>query len=201
VKKYVSELAEHVTVALCSGNHDNTGRQVSPDRAPVYKWFIDLGTHRNVISDGATKKLENLIVTTIPYHCSKEQKSVWLDRGFALRRQTGIPWLVLHHVPPKTGSDITGEESEAGEHLAAYRPDYFVSGHDHELPYLVGSSWKLKVGDSTLFAPGQLLRAAFPNHIIFNSQTGESSWNTASATWVREDGLLDHFVLKFPRKP
>jgi Icc-related predicted phosphoesterase len=76
VKKLISELADKVTVALCSGNHDNAGRQVSPDRAPVYKWLVDLAAHRNIVTDGTTKKLEDLIVTTVPYHCSKEQKSV-----------------------------------------------------------------------------------------------------------------------------
>jgi hypothetical protein len=40
-----------------------------------------------------------------------------------------MPWNVLHHVPAKTGSGVSGEESEAAELLAAYRPDYFVSGH------------------------------------------------------------------------
>jgi hypothetical protein len=55
---------------------------VSHDRASVYDWFLDLGQHPNIITDGSTRKLENLIVTTIPYHCSKEEKSIWLDRGF-----------------------------------------------------------------------------------------------------------------------
>ena len=40
-----------------------------------------------------------------------------------------MPWIVLHHVPAKTGSGISGEESEAAELLATYQPDYFVSGH------------------------------------------------------------------------
>src|ERR1700676_4856985 len=77
IRTIVRELADIVPIALCSGNHDNAGRLVSHDRASVYKWFIDLATHPNVITDGSTGKLESLIVTTIPYHCSKEQKSNW----------------------------------------------------------------------------------------------------------------------------
>jgi hypothetical protein len=45
-----------------------------------------------------TQKLVNLIVTAIPCHCSKEEKSIWRDRGSAIRRQTGEAWIVLHHV-------------------------------------------------------------------------------------------------------
>jgi Calcineurin-like phosphoesterase len=113
VTSLIWELADIVPVAVCSGNHDNAGGLVPHNRAPLYKWFIDLGTHPNIITDGVTRKLEDLILTTIPYHCSKEEKSIWLDRGSTIRRQTGQPWMVLHHVPPKTGLGVSGEESEA----------------------------------------------------------------------------------------
>jgi DNA repair exonuclease SbcCD nuclease subunit len=87
ITRFIRKLADLVPVAICSGNHDNAGRLVSHDRASVYEWFIDLGTHRNIITDGSTRKLENLIVTAIPYHCSRQEKSIWLDRGSTIRRQ------------------------------------------------------------------------------------------------------------------
>lgn len=199
IGRLIRELADLVPVAVCSGNHDDTGRVVSHDRAFVYEWFFDLGTHPNVITDGSTRKLENLVVTTVPYHCSRQEKSVWLDRGFTIRRQTGMPWIVLHHVPAKTGSGATGEELEAAELLAAYRPNYFVSGHDHEFPYAFGQCWKRKVDEVSLLNPGQLLKAPYPNYIKLDTESGESSWHTSSETWIPEDGLYDHLVLKFPK--
>jgi hypothetical protein len=36
----------------------------------------------------------------------------WLDRGSTMRRQTGMPWTVLHHVPPQSGPGVSGEKSE-----------------------------------------------------------------------------------------
>jgi Calcineurin-like phosphoesterase len=137
----IRELADLVPVAPCSGNRDNAGRLVSHDRASVYGRFIELGTHPNIITDGSTRKLENLIVTTIPCRCSRQEKAIWLDRGSTIRRQTGMPWIVLHHVPAKTGSEATGEELEAAGLLVAYRPDYFISGHDHAFAYKSGQSW------------------------------------------------------------
>jgi len=199
IGRLTRELADLVPVAVCSGNHDDVGRLVSHDRAFVYEWFVDLGTHPNITTDGSTRKLENLIVTTIPYRCSREEKSIWLDRGFTIRRQTGIPWIVLHHVPAKTGSGVSGEELEAAEILPAYRPDYFVSGHDHALPYAFGQCWNRKADEVCLLNPGQLLSAPFPNHITVNTESGESSWHTASKAWIPEDGLYDHLVLKFPK--
>jgi hypothetical protein len=189
-------LADMVPIALSSGNHDNAGRLVSHDRASVYEWFIALGTHRNIINDCSTRKLENLIVTTVPYHCSRQEKSIWLDRGSTIRNQTGKPWIVLHHVPAKTGSGVSGEESEAVEVLAAYKPDYFVAGHDHAFPYTIGQSWNQKLGKVSLLVPGQLLSAPIPNYIKLDTESGELSWHTTSETWTPEEGLYDHLVLK-----
>jgi hypothetical protein len=140
-----------------------------------------------------------LIVTSIPYHCSKEQKLIWLDRGSTIRRQTGKPWIVLHHVPPKTGSSCSGEESEADRILATYQPDYFASGHDHAFPYTSGQIWNQRLGETRLLVPGQLLRAPFPNYIDLDTESGENSWHTTSETWIPEDGLYDHLVLKLAK--
>jgi hypothetical protein len=43
--------------------------------------------------------------------------------------QPGGRWSFFVTFPPKAG--ISGEELEASELRAAYRPHYFVSGHDH----------------------------------------------------------------------
>jgi hypothetical protein len=42
-------------------------------------------------------------------------------------------------------SNASGEEREAAELLAIYRPEYFVSGHDHAFPYMCGQSWNQAV--------------------------------------------------------
>jgi hypothetical protein len=199
IRILVKQLADIVPVAVCSGNHDNAGRLASHDRASVFDWFIDLGKHPNINTDGSTRKLENLIVTTIPYHCSKGEKSIWFDRGFTIRRQTELLWIVLHHVPAKTGLGVSGEESEASELFVTYRPDYFVSGHDHAFPYTTGQSWNQKIGESRLLVPGQLLKAPFPTHIKLNTESKELSWHTASETWIPEDGLYDHLLLKLEK--
>ena len=89
-----------------------------------------------------------------------------------------MPWIVLHHVPPKTGSSASGEELEAAGLLAAYHPEFFVSGRDHPFPYTSGQSWNQKTGKSRLLVPGQLLSAPFPNHIKLDTESRELSWQT-----------------------
>jgi hypothetical protein len=36
--------------------------------------------------------LKNLIITTVPYHCSKSQKQIWLDRG-SMRTHSSASWI------------------------------------------------------------------------------------------------------------
>jgi hypothetical protein len=51
VTRWIRELAKVTRIALCSGNHDNAGRQITVDRAPVYEWLIDLGKEPRIITD------------------------------------------------------------------------------------------------------------------------------------------------------
>jgi predicted MPP superfamily phosphohydrolase len=132
VSTLVRELAQRTRVAMCSGNHDDTGRLIAADRAPVYEWVARLGDDPKITTDGSTQVIDNLIVTALPYHSSRPEKSIWLDRGRSIRMQRGGQWLVLHHVPPSVGPNDSGEEREAAGILTTYEPDYFLSGHFHQ---------------------------------------------------------------------
>jgi Icc-related predicted phosphoesterase len=189
VSSWIRELAKLSRVAICSGNHDDAGRQIVADRAPVNEWLFALGKERNIITDGVTQTVDDLIVTTVPYHCSKQQKSVWLERGSILRRGRGSSWLVLHHAPPMGFPGSIGEEREAAELLERYRPTYFVSGHSHQFPYLAERSWwtTYAIKGVHLLVPGQLLAAPFPNHIVLDTNSGQARWETSSKEWIAED--------------
>ena len=55
------------------------------------------------------------------------------------------------------------------------------------------------MGHVSLLVPGQLLRASIPNYIKLDSESGELSWHAASETWIPEDGLYDHLVVKLAK--
>jgi len=194
VSGWIKELAKSTRVAICSGNHDDAGRQTCADRAPVYEWLAALGKEPNVITDGATAVVNDLIVTTVPYHSTREQKEVWLERGLSVRKQRGAEWLVLHHVPPLSYPASMGEEREAMELLRRYRPKYFACGHSHQFPYVEGRDWAEEVDGVQVLVPGQLLAAKYPNHII--QDEGASLWQTSSQEWVEEDIWTKFPVIK-----
>jgi predicted phosphodiesterase len=62
VSRWIRELAKVTRVAICSGNHDNAGTQISTDRAPVYEWLCELGKDPRIITDGSTEVLGDLII-------------------------------------------------------------------------------------------------------------------------------------------
>ena len=69
---------------------------------------------------------------------------------------------------------------------------YFVSGHSHQYPYLAGNGWAQTINGVRVLVPGRLLDAAFPNHIVLDTESGEASWQTSSREWIPED-LLARF--------
>lgn len=182
VQSWLSRLSESTNVVTCSGNHDNVGRQIIWDRAPIYEWLAELGQVANIITDGCTRVLDNVIITTVPYHCSIPQKAIWLDRGVSLwKSHPEYKWLVLHHIPPPLRDSPTGEEIEALGLLKTYQPDYLISGHIHDLPYQPGNSWRNNIGETMVITPGQLLGAPIPNHVILEGPSGEGRWVTSIA--------------------
>jgi Icc-related predicted phosphoesterase len=180
VQSWLKCLAEVTRVAICSGNHDNAGKQVTWDRAPVYQWLAELGQVPNIITDGCTRLLDDVIITAVPYECSLLQKAICLDRGASLRRShPEYKWIVLHHVPPPLRDLPMAEEFEALQLLKTYHPDFFLSGHIHDLPHQPGNTWRKNIGETMVIAPGQLLNAPIPNHVILHLLDGEGQWVTS----------------------
>ena len=201
VQRWLRRLASITRGAICSGNHDNTGHQVVRDRAPVYEWLADLGQVPNLITDGCTRVLDNIIITTVPYYCTPAQKAVWLERGASIRNShPGYKWVVIHHVPPPLRQSPMGEEIEAGELLKRYEPDFFIAGHIHDLPYQPGNSWHKQIGRTRVILPGQRLGASFPNHVILDLPSGEGRWMTSRETLIDEADRFDHLIVKTGRR-
>jgi hypothetical protein len=67
------------------------------------------------------------------------------------------------------------------------------------LPYTSGQNWKQKLGKVSLLVPGQLLSAPIPHYNKLDTESGELSWHSASQTWMPEEGLYDHLLLKLAK--
>jgi hypothetical protein len=89
------------------------------------------------------------------------------------------------------------------------RPQSFSRFTDRNISYQVtainfrtspAASWAQIVSGVNVLVPGQLLTAPIPNHIVFNTESGEASWETSSQEWIPEDEAYDRLVVKFSRE-
>jgi hypothetical protein len=86
--------------------------------------------------------------------------------------------LVLHHEPPPLLEPSEPSEQEAGLLLAEYRPDFWLGGHVHDLPYKLGGKWSHELGTTIVLTPGQILEASWPNHIELDTESGIIEWRS-----------------------
>jgi hypothetical protein len=93
-----------------------------------------------------------------------------------------------------------GEEIEAGELLNTYQPDFFISGHIHNLPYQTGNSWRKQVNRTLVIIPGQQPSASFPNHVILEFPSCEGRWITSRETLPGEPDKFGHLIIKSGRR-
>ena len=83
-----------------------------------------------------------------------------MEHGENLKANHGLPWLVLNH-----------DADQAQQLISKARPDFFHYGHYHGV-----TGFSRRSGNALFLSAGQQLGAAFPNHIILDSETGIAVW-------------------------
>jgi hypothetical protein len=165
VRGFLYRLAGKTSVAVCSGNHDETER-VPPlltGAEPRYaaSWLEELREVPGLISDGRTRLIGNqLIVTTIPFSCSVASERALIEEGRRLKAEHAVPWLLMVHDPVRTQPVISKAT-----------PDYVHFGHYHRL-----GGFSRRSANTLFVRAGQQLGAAIPNHVVLDSETGIAVW-------------------------
>lgn len=178
VRKYLQRLRSVVPVVVCSGNHDLDA--AGPLGEKVARW-LDRVRRLGIAADGDTVSVGGLLVTICPWWdgpASRNAIGAQLAAAAATRRDG--PWLWVYHAPP-TNSPVSwaGQRSYGdaalSEWIAAYRPDFVVSGHVHEAPFARNGSWADRVGDTWLFNAGRQIGPT-PTAISIDTDVGEAAW-------------------------
>ncbi len=169
-------------VAVCSGNHDHPNC-----------WFPIL-EHAGVLSDGQSKVIGNLLVTSLPFE-EEENGSNDLILHEGRKRVGQHTWIVINHDPP-FGTQVGGPlvSTRILRQIRHYRPDYLVSGHWHDQPYK--GSWYCAVGQTICFNAGQPEKAMTkrPNCIYLDTSTRQLVWiNTSMIGSASVKLKLDQF--------
>ena len=175
---FLRRLTLKTCVAVCSGNHDPI--DYLPNSHIVAPLWLSqlLSDVDGLIADGAVALIaERLVITTLPYVDNADLKRGLLIDGRTRKKYTGLPWLVLNHIPPPWHKTADNEEIQAGILLTEFRPDYWLCGHLHELPYVSENGWSWKVGETTVINAGQRDSAPIPNHVVLSLPSGDLDWH------------------------
>jgi hypothetical protein len=193
----LESLAGKAYVVVCSSNHDSLDLPVVPPRGPVPGWMAGLDEIGSLLSDGRTGIIKDqLVVTTLSYLSTENQKRRWLTEGKGLRTQTGLPWLVLHHYPPALYQSDGPEELSAGKLAREFEPTFWLSGRFYEEPYHKELVWFRRMNRTIALNAAQypmadrMAESPLPSHIILDLTKGSAVRFSPSLKRIEEAPLL-----------
>ena len=179
VRAYLEDLASRTRVVVCSGNHDLDNR--NEDGELIARWVEQLNDI-GVVSDWGSLNVDGTLITVCP----------WWD-GAATRERIGRQlavdaqkprsrWVWVYHAPPAespvswSGRRHHGDEALTGW-IRQYAPDFVLSGHVHQSPFVDGGSWADRIGSTWVFNSGQQIGPT-PANIALHLTQGEAIWSS-----------------------
>jgi len=179
VEKYLSRIAARRPLIVSSGNHDGDRRSEADES--VAGWLQE-ARHGRLYVDGDQVLLDGILFTICPWWdgpVSRAALESQLARDVQVSRAR---WIWIHHAPPDqspvswAGRRFGGDEFLGGW-IAKYRPDFVLSGHIHNAPFLDGGSWLDRIGSTWVFNPGRQI-GAVPTYISLDLDAQSAEWNS-----------------------
>lgn len=181
VRKYIELLRSRTRLITCSGNHDLDMRDVYGEK--VAGWISDLA-RSGIPSDGGSFRVDDTLFTICPWWDGPiMREKVAAQLAADAPKRTGL-WFWVHHAPPDNsptswaGSRYMGD-APLLEWINRYEPDFVLSGHVHQSPFVKGGSWVDRIGPTWVFNAGHQFGAP-PAHIIIDTERMEAVWISAA---------------------
>jgi len=177
--KYLRRIRERAPLAVCSGNHDLSGRNGDGERAaPWMSRVRELG----IPGDDDFLEVEGLSITICPWWDGpivRAAVAAQLERDAGRR---GKRWLWIYHAPPAEAAVSWAGQRHVGDAdllgwIRAYRPDYVLSGHIHQSPFRKGGSWADRVDTSWVFNAGRQI-GPIPTHVVLDLEEHTARWSS-----------------------
>ncbi|MEM8621203.1 MAG: metallophosphoesterase [Actinomycetota bacterium] len=175
---FVTDLAERVPVAVCSGNHDLDA--VDADGERHSQWVRDLPA--DICGDGNLMLWDNVAISSLPWWDGPNGRRR-LDAELAAHAPLvgDRQWLWLHHAPVAgTMTAWDGCRDCGDSHLADlidhYQPWLAATGHIHDAPFTQQGSWIDRRGETWVLNPGHQ-RSAIPSCIELDLSVATATWS------------------------
>jgi len=195
VRTYLEDLARKSRVVVCSGNHDLDSR--NSDGELSARWIEGLD-EIGVVADWGSVTVDGTLITVCPWWDGDATREA-IGRQIAEdAKKSKDRWIWVYHAPP-AGSPVSwsGRRHHGDEALAAwigeYGPDFVMSGHVHQSPFVEGGSWADLIGRTWVFNTGQQIGPT-PANIALHLTHGE-------AIWTSLDGCQIMSLNEAPQRP
>lgn len=202
-QRYVRKIAGSTRLILSSGNHDLDAP--GPDGEKIAAWFDDL-REDGVVLDGGSMVEGDTLFTVCPWWDGPATRERIEAQIAADAPRRPARWIWVHHAPPKESPvSWTGKTSLGDPELAAwierYSPDFVLSGHVHQSPFVRDGSWADRIGSTWVFNAGHQYGAP-PAHVVIDTEVGQALWISAMGLQaVALDQPLQRPITPLPRMP
>jgi Icc-related predicted phosphoesterase len=179
VRAYLEELVARTRVIVCSGNHDLDGPNEAGEM--VARWIAELD-EIGVIADWGSVDVGGTLITVCPWWDGELTRAAI---GRQLAKDALKPrdrWIWVYHAPPAESPVSWNGKRHYGDTaltdwIRQYEPDFVMSGHVHQSPFVNGGAWADRMGRTWVFNTGQQIGPT-PAHIAFHLAEGEAVWTS-----------------------
>jgi len=190
MEKYLERLSRATRLIVCSGNHDGDSRNEADES--VAGWLRNVRAP-GISVDGDSLDLGGNLITVCPWWdgpVSRGEVEAQLERDSAAPRSR---WIWIHHAPPdRSPVSWTGRrhggESFLGEWIERYQPDWVLSGHIHNAPFVARGSWIDRLGRTWVFNPGRQIGPR-PAYLALDLEKVTATWISLEGQEQRELAL------------
>jgi Icc-related predicted phosphoesterase len=177
VEKYLARLCQQTRVLVSSGNHDGDARSAANES--ICNWLHEAKAGQLFV-DGDSVEIGETLITICPWwdgpvSCAELEKLFERDAARAKKR-----WIWIHHSPLDqspvswAGKKFGGDEF-LGERIKRYNPDFVLSGHIHNAPFIAKGSWIDRLGKTWVFNPGKQI-GPNPTYLFFDLDRMHVEW-------------------------
>lgn len=203
VQKYLALLVAKTRVMLCSGNHDLDER--GEDGEKFSRW-IGAVHELGIVCDGESVAIGETLFTVCPWWDGpllRERIAAQLRDTAPLRLRE---WVWVHHAPPANspvswGGKRSFGDTELVQWIDRHKPDFVISGHVHQSPFVQDGSWFDRVGETWVFNTGMQFGRP-PVYIVIDSEEAKAYWLAAGyAQWIDLKAPLQRPAQPITRAP
>ncbi len=194
VRKYFEKLAACTRMIFCTGNHDLDARSESGER--IARW-IEEARGYGVACDGDAIVIDDMLFSIFPWWDGPDVKAKLVAQlASDAQRREGRRWVWAHHAPPRNSpTSWSGKQSfgdaDLVEWIETYNPDFVISGHIHQAPFVADGSWVDRIGSTWAINAGRQYGAP-PTYIAIDTAQDEALWVSAMGLQsVKFDSALE----------